>query len=641
MWSKGGDRPAMQSDLQQHTAKLPVVFLALVGIGLLAEAIVSLVAVLGILDIQAHWMHVAIEVLIVATIGTASAKLALDGIERHRRRQEEAVLGGLPAAVCVFDREGRLITTSCPATAALTTGKTWSERLAEARRSAAPVRFEEVTDGGSREVTIQPILDENGLVARMIAWSESIVESRRAAALETLKDQLDRRVRDDPDTTALLEFVCAELVRIVPVTLCWVGRKEASGAVGIAACAGLKGDCRQELTRSESRWDETVPGKGPVGVAFRSGKVQVFKCNPQGVQPWHKSARRWGAKSILCLPLHLQGAVDGVLTLYGADADLFDDDSLVSRLDAVAGRLAGALLVGSLRQRVSLMETGLGLAGNGIVITDPNGVIEWANAAFLRISGFATAEVLGQTPRILKSGQHDSAFYQGLWQTILNGQVWEGDTIERRKDGGLFVVHQTITPVRDLHGRIGHFVAVMEDVTAQRETEEKLHRMAQYDGLTDLPNRALFFDRLTHGITVSKRNHQGLGLLYLDLDRFKPVNESLGHRVGDALLRAVASRLRHCVRESDTVSRISGDEFTVTLTQISIRSDAARVSDKILDALAAPFEIEGHEIRIGVSIGIALFPQDGDSAEMLITRADAALNVVKMGSRNGYRFASA
>lgn len=289
-------------------------------------------------------------------------------------------------------------------------------------------------------------------------------------------------------------------------------------------------------------------------------------------------------------------------------------------------------------EQLRLLSTALATANNAVFITDREGRIQWVNKAFSQLSGYAPEEILGQTPRLLKSGVHDAAYYERLWQTILAGEPFTSQTTERRKDGSLYTVRQVITPVRDSQGRVSHFISMHEDISEALAAQARIEHMAHFDALTGLPNRSLFFDRLAQALAMSRRSGDRVALFFLDLDRFKPVNDTYGHGVGDALLRAVAERLSGCVRESDTVARIAGDEFTIILPRIPGREDAARVAEKIIRVIGEPFEVEGHRIQIGVSIGIAFFPDDAEDPEALIRRADNAMYAAKAASRNTYRF---
>ncbi len=308
--------------------------------------------------------------------------------------------------------------------------------------------------------------------------------------------------------------------------------------------------------------------------------------------------------------------------------------------DALGRAIRHALVRQRLESRLRLFEAALNSAANGIVITDVNAAIEWANPAFTAMTGRTLAEAVGRTPgEVLKSGRQDAAFYQRMWATILAGQVWSGELVNRRKDGSVYDEALTISPVTDVNGRIQHFVAIKQDISERKATEERVQHLAHHDQLTDLPNRALLSDRLAQAVAQARRDRGTLALMFLDLDQFKPVNDTLGHDVGDLLLKEVALRLQACVpRESDTVSRLGGDEFVILLAQMDKAADAVVVAGKILAALQRPFAIGSHEIGISASLGIAVYPQHGEDVNRLLKNADTAMYHAKKAGRNCYRF---
>ncbi|MEW6689250.1 MAG: diguanylate cyclase [Pseudomonadota bacterium] len=273
-------------------------------------------------------------------------------------------------------------------------------------------------------------------------------------------------------------------------------------------------------------------------------------------------------------------------------------------------------------------------APEAIMITDAAGVIEYVNAAFEAMTGFGCAEVRGRTPAILRSGAHDAGFYRGLWETIKGGHVFSGILVNRKKGGETYQEEKTIRPFLDRRGRIAHFIATGRDVSARMREFQRLTHAATHDGLTGLPNRNLFSDRLGQALRQAKRRGEGFALAIMDLDRFKQINDRFGHLAGDALLRIVARRLRRCVRESDTVARLSGDEFALILAGMGERRVAARVLDKVLAAASVPVRFEGRALRTGLSAGVALYPRDGRSAEKLHKRADAAMYAAKRAGGN-------
>lgn len=290
-------------------------------------------------------------------------------------------------------------------------------------------------------------------------------------------------------------------------------------------------------------------------------------------------------------------------------------------------------------QQYHLQISALLAAANGIVITDRNGNILWANPAFSRLTGYDVEEAIGKNPRILKSGQHDDAFYKSMWETILSGKTWRGEMINRRKDGGQYVEEMTITPVRDSRGEITRFVAIKSDVTDRVQAEKRLQFLATHDLLTGLPNRFLLQEQLSMMISLGERKGHQLAVYFLDLDFFKPINDQYGHQMGDQLLKLVADRLIKTLRKSDTIGRIGGDEFVILVEEIESRDQAAQVAGKVLAALRQPF-IMNHEIetRISASIGISIYPEDGQEPAALIEAADQAMYAIKDSSKDGYCF---
>lgn len=276
----------------------------------------------------------------------------------------------------------------------------------------------------------------------------------------------------------------------------------------------------------------------------------------------------------------------------------------------------------------------------GVIATNPDGAIVSVNPAYCAITGYSAEELIGANPRIIKSNLHDADFYRGIWETISKHSCWRGEIWNRRKDGSLFLASETITTIRDGNGRIEHYVGVISDITEAKQAAEFIRHRAYHDPITDLPNRSLFMDRLHQEIVRARRNKLAMALLFIDLDHFKEINDEFGHDVGDELLRIAAIRLTASARESDTVARLGGDEFTAILNDINGKEDAARVAQKMLDEICRPFEIGPHELVISASIGIAIYPTDGEGAASLLKAADGAMYRAKRGGRNAFSFAA-
>ncbi len=276
-----------------------------------------------------------------------------------------------------------------------------------------------------------------------------------------------------------------------------------------------------------------------------------------------------------------------------------------------------------------------------VMITDRRGVIEYVNPTFEQVTGYAYAEVVGQQPSLLKSGRQGTGFYDNLWKTILAGEVFNDVFINRRKDGSLYYEEKTITPLTDAEGGVTHFIATGKDITERMQTQERLAYMAQHDPLTELPNRTLLLDRLKQSLAGARWRNRRTAVLFVDLDRFKTINDTLGHEVGDRLLQQLAGRFQASVREGDTVARFGGDEFVILLDDVASGDDVAGVAQKVLQALEPPFQVDRQTLYVTASIGVSLFPGDGEDAGTLLKNADIAMYRAKEMGKNTYQFYSA
>ncbi len=274
----------------------------------------------------------------------------------------------------------------------------------------------------------------------------------------------------------------------------------------------------------------------------------------------------------------------------------------------------------------------------GILVTDADSTILSVNPSFTQITGYTAEEAIGKTPRILKSKHHDQAFYAAMWRDINTTGHWQGEIWNRRKNGEVYLEQLTITKVHRSNSEPIQYVSVFNDITKSRYNDERIKHLAFHDALTDLPNRFLLMDRLDHQMAKAERDKSCLAVMFLDLDRFKAVNDTLGHEIGDDLLRSVAQKLQAQVRQSDTVSRLGGDEFIILLDSPANDEEVAYIAGRVLAAIREPMEFRGRAAQVGASIGIAMFPRDGNTPVELIQRADAAMYAVKEGGRNTYRF---
>jgi len=297
----------------------------------------------------------------------------------------------------------------------------------------------------------------------------------------------------------------------------------------------------------------------------------------------------------------------------------------------------GLNLEGSLRLLIKAVEQ----SPVSVIITDTRGFIQYVNPKFTELMGYTREEAIGQTPRLIKGGYLPRAFYEDMWKTLLSGQEWHGVFHNRTKSGALVWEVASISPIRDEQGAITHFVGVKEDITELKNLQEQMDHMARHDQLTGLANRFSFTDRAQMALAQARRRNARFAILYLDLNDFKRVNDEHGHEAGDVLLAAIGRRLQVGIRETDTLARMGGDEFTVLLTDVDSDEGVARVATLLIEQIRKPVEVRpGVSCVVGAAIGIAIFPDDGQAIDTLLSRADKALYQVKHQRRSGYQFAS-
>ena len=351
-----------------------------------------------------------------------------------------------------------------------------------------------------------------------------------------------------------------------------------------------------------------------------------FRTSAQDLTPWRQEYRLKFDDEPVCwlfgnaLP---QRQADGSVLWHGFITDITNQkqNEVDLRIAATAFELQDAMLV-----------------------TDGNNVILKVNQAFTRITGYSAREAIGKKPNLLSSGRHDKCFYAAMWDSINRTDAWQGEIWNRRKNGEVYPEWLIITAVKESDEKtkqVNHYVASFSDITSRKAAEEEIKQLAFYDPLTKLPNRRLLLERLKHSIEVERRDGKRLALLMLDLDRFKAVNDSLGHLAGDELLQQVAARISARLRDVDIVARLGGDEFVVLLEDLAHAEDAARVAIEIIHTLSKSFQLsQSNDVQIGASIGISLYPEHGVSYEMLMDHADAALYQAKDQGRGCYAYFS-
>ena len=357
----------------------------------------------------------------------------------------------------------------------------------------------------------------------------------------------------------------------------------------------------------------------------------------------HPSEREAGRKMMLAMLSRTVRTVDLERRYWRADgSEFFGHLTSNQRLDS-QGNVAGLVSVIADVTERKVAEAHLQLAANvftyaqeGITITDAEGTIVDVNDTFTRITGYSRDEVIGNNPRILKSGRQDEDFYAAMWQALKSEGRWSGEIWNRRKTGEVYVEMLNISAVKDADGKPTNYVALFSDISSLKEHQSQLERIAHYDALTGLPNRVVLADRLKQATAQTRRRENLMGLVYLDLDGFKEVNDSHGHETGDALLIVLSQRLKEALREGDTLARIGGDEFVAVLTDLSSTRECEVVLSRLLQAAASPVLVKDLTLRVSASLGVTLFPLDSGDPDTLLRHADQAMYQAKQAGKNRY-----
>ena len=393
--------------------------------------------------------------------------------------------------------------------------------------------------------------------------------------------------------------------------------------------------CDRDVLRDVGRY--ALPAT-PCQKVLKRG-AQFYPSGLQKTFPRSAIVKEYGWESYLGVPLHdVSGDTLGLLAV--ADRKpMTQRQPFEAILQICAARISAELMHQRAEEKMYKLSQALEQTADSITITDDDGVIEYINPSFTVMTGFSAREALGRNHNIVKSGRHDAQFYRQLWDTLKKGQAFRDVFINRKKSGELYYEEKTITPLKDARDHITHYISTGKDITERMQTQERLHYLAYHDVLTELPNRSLFLEWLNHALVTN--NGARLAVICIDIDRFKIINDTLGHAIGDRLLLLLARLLKGCLNKGDTVARLGGDEFGVLVEHIASPADVISRISKMLEALAQPLRIDEHELYTTISIGVALAPDDGTDANTLLKNADAALYRAKEQGRHTYQFYSA
>lgn len=496
-----------------------------------------------------------------------------------------------------------------------------SARRADEAIDQLVVTFRNITDRKQDEARIQRLTK---LYAALSHCNQAIVRCANAEAL--------------------FAEICRIAVELGGMKMAWIGMADPV-SLQIKPVSSF-GDKEKYLEGLRISTDQRDPyGRGPVGRAVRSGQpiwCQDFMNDPSTAL-WHERAAVHGWKAVATLPLFQDGSVIGTFALYADEIGAFDKQAC-DLLEEMALDISFALDNFKREQVRQKAEAQLRLAarvfeksGEGFVVTDAENRIVMVNKAFTDITGYDEDEVVGKNPGILSSGHQNAGFYAVMWEEINLHGHWQGEVLNRRKNGSLYLQWLAISKVMDEADSSTQHIAILNDITLNKANEERMDWLAHFDSLTGLPNRTLLNDRCMHAIGMSQRTGKTLALMFLDLDHFKNINESLGHRIGDELLSLLGKRLQASLREQDTVSRLGGDDFVLVLPATDV-DGAAKLAEKLLETVVKPYQIERTELTLTASIGIAMYPENGEDLDALSKCADAAMYRAKHDGRNTFRF---
>jgi|GEM_PF-380272 len=503
------------------------------------------------------------------------------------------------------------------------------EQLHQAVTTEGGIVFETIHrrhDGGAFPVEVYA----HGIEAEgeqiLVSLIRDITRHRQRETIGRLATEMNHRILQNHPRREVLGSIADSLVGLYQLDLIWIGSKDSSGAIAQEAIAGW---ATALLARRFQRWDQPPEESGPSARAIQTGLVQIGRIADLGYDdPASDLPSQIEHLAYLAIPLRVQQKAIGTLTMVHHAPGGFSSEQITD-LQVFANQMAVAMLTADVQANSLLRTAALEAAANAIAIVNRDGTIKWANAAFARMTGYTVDEVIGANTRILKSGTQSQAFYAGLWETVLSGNVWRGELQNRRKNGDIYTEEMTITPVRGPTGEVDHFIAVKQDVTDRKRQEEQLREATVRDPLTGLPNRRALEDYLAAAVSRAQQGNAAF-LLLIDVDRFRLINEALGYPVGDYLLCEIARRLQSVIHPSDLLARIGPDEFAILANGLQ-RAEAEQLAERIHQEVSGCTAGQQVHMEISASVGAVLVDGRLDTEDLLETALTALTQSKEQG----------
>ncbi|MBR7777964.1 EAL domain-containing protein [Undibacterium rugosum] len=489
---------------------------------------------------------------------------------------------------------------------------------------------------GAFDEVVQTLLSEFVIdVGHVLNRFELEEEKQHALHMEELRSFMLEKVTAAIGLQELLHEVVIKVESMFPDCICSILLLDSDGvSIKTGATPSLP-----DFYSNAIHGVHVGPGVGSCGNTIATGKrtiVSDLSAHPYWKDYW-PLAEKAGLRACWSEPIFSSAAQPiGAFAIYHEEVRE-PSEFFLHLLEMAAGLIAIGIERKQSGDTLRKLSQAVAQSSNAIIIVDQRIQIEYANSCYLQNVGMTLEQVKGKKPSLLRSGKTPAATYIEMWDSLNQGESWKGELINRYADGIEHVDLTHISPIRDEHGVVTHFLAIQEDITDKKKNDERIRHLAHYDALTGLPNRTLLEEKTRAALRIAEKNQEKIALMFLDLDHFKDVNDTLGHSTGDAMLIDLAGRLTGNLREDDVVSRLGGDEFIILLTNIN-EHKVEKVVQKMIDVVSAPFTINGFELNVTPSIGIAMYPCDGSDLETLSRNADAAMYMAKHSGRNTFRF---